>query len=145
MTFSSARPTIGLIAALLVLSCPLAGRSDTLNVTFKAFALQGKASEEPIWIPTGKDRKWVVKSVRFDEKYQAPEFPEVEETVEFGEEFRLVSTKTLRGRIVIDLYSGDMHLAHSQDNLLGDACALSYTHTTGGGVLKFEIKTWTHP
>lgn len=145
MIFPPGRSAVGLMASFILLFSPSIGRCDTLNVTLRTFALHGKGLEEPIWEPTGKDRKWVVKSKRFDEKYQAPEFPEVEETFEYIEEFRLVSTKTLRGRTVISLYSGDELLAHSQDNLLGDACALSYTHTTGGSVLKFEIKTWTHP
>lgn len=120
-------------------------KADTLNAALRVYGLEAKGNEEPVWTPSGEVRTWTAKSTRFNEKYQAPEFPEIQQTFEYGDKFRFVTTKTARGRIVISLYSGDELLAYAQDNLLGDSCALSYTHTTGGGVLRFDILVWTHP
>lgn len=138
-------PSILSIVCFVVTMSAGATKADTLNAALRVYGLEAKGNEEPVWTTSGEARKWSSKSKGFNETYQAPEFPDIEQTFEYGDKFRFVATKTPRGRIVISLYSDDELLAHSQDNLLGDSCALSYTHTTGGGVLRFDILVWTHP
>lgn len=132
-----------LLLFILSLSTPLL--AESIHVTFREYVLKGQGEGEPIWEQQGKDQVWIAEAAAPSEKYDLPVFPEITGTSKMIEEVTFTATKTGRGRIVIDLNEGETHLAHAQDNLLGDSCALSYTYSTGGGVVKIEILVWTHP
>jgi len=130
---------------LLALSLTYPLSADVIHVTAREYLLKPRGKEEPVWEQHGKDQVWTRESQGVHGNSNAPKFPDVEGASTIEEEVRFSATKSGRGRIVISLTEGEKQLAQAQDNSFGDSCALSYTHTTGGGIFKIEILVWTHP
>lgn len=126
---------IGLILASTSLS-----KADTIHVVVREYVLKENGGKEPEWRIHGKACEWHKPSEGIVEKYNLPRFPVIEDRLTFSKDLKFSATKTGRGRIVIDVFSGEKNLAHTQDDLFGDSCALACNYS---GQTKIEISVWT--